>query len=285
MEVKKILVLGAGTMGAGIAQVAAQNGFSVILRDIEQSYVDKGMKTIEKNLSKMVEKGKLSDEQKAATISNITATTSLDPAKDVDLVIEAASESMDIKKIIFKELSAMLKADCIFATNTSALSVTEIGASTDRPGKFIGMHFFNPVPVMALVELIRGADTSDETFAAIKEMTEKLGKSPVQITEAPGFVVNRVLIPMINEAAYVLMEGVASAEDIDKAMKLGAGHPMGPLTLADFIGLDICLAIMETLHRELGDAKYRPCPLLRKLVRAGSLGNKTGKGFFDHTAK
>jgi 3-hydroxybutyryl-CoA dehydrogenase len=283
MEIKKVFVLGAGTMGNGIAQVASAAGLSVVLCDIEQSFVDGGMKNINKNLSKAVEKGKMTEEAKAAVLANITATTDKTACKDADLIIEAIVENMEIKKSVYKELSGIAKADCIFATNTSALSVTELGASTDRADKFIGMHFFNPVPMMALVEIIRGAATSDETFKAIQEMTVKFGKTPVEIAEAPGFVVNRLLIPMINEAAYTLMEGVASATDIDSAMKLGAGHPMGPLALGDFIGLDICLAIMETLYKEFGDTKYRPCPLLRKMVRAGRLGKKSGAGFFDYS--
>ncbi len=283
MEVKKVFVLGAGTMGNGIAQVAAAAGLDVVLCDIEQSFVDGGMKNINKNLTKAVEKGKMTEDAKVALLAKITATTDKTTCKDADLIIEAIVENMEIKKSVYKELSGIAKADCIFATNTSALSVTELATSTDRPDKFIGMHFFNPVPMMALVEIIRGAATSDETYKAIQEMTVKFGKTPVEIAEAPGFVVNRLLIPMINEAAYTLMEGVASAADIDAAMKLGAGHPMGPLALGDFIGLDVCLAIMETLYREFGDTKYRPCPLLRKMVRAGRLGKKSGAGFFDYS--
>ena len=283
MEIKKVFVLGAGTMGNGIAQVAAAAGLDVVLCDIEQSFVDGGMKNINKNLSKAVEKGKMTEEAKAGVLGKITATTDKTACQDADLIIEAIVENMEIKKSVYKELSGIAKADCIFATNTSALSVTELGASTDRADKFIGMHFFNPVPMMALVEIIRGAATADATYQAIQEMTVKFGKTPVEIAEAPGFVVNRLLIPMINEAAYALMEGVASAADIDAAMKLGAGHPMGPLALGDFIGLDICLAIMETLYKEFGDTKYRPCPLLRKMVRAGRLGKKSGAGFFDYS--
>jgi 3-hydroxybutyryl-CoA dehydrogenase len=283
MEIKKIMVLGAGTMGAGIAQVAAQSGYQVVLRDIADEYVDRGIKTITKNLSKLVEKGKLSDEAKEAALARITGTVDLLQGQDADVVIEAVVENMEIKKQVYKELSSIIKEDAIFATNTSALSVTEIAVATNRPDKVIGMHFFNPVPVMKLVELIRGVTTSDETYDAIKGMVEKMGKTGVQVNEAPGFVVNRILIPMINEAAYALMEGVASAKDIDEAMKLGANHPIGPLALGDLIGLDVCLAIMETLQREFGEAKYRPCPLMRKMVRAGQLGRKTGKGFFDYS--
>lgn len=276
------MVLGAGTMGAGIVQVAAQSGLEVIVRDIKQEFVDKGIAGIDKLLSKNVDKGKMTAEDKAAVMGRISGTVDMAAAADCDLVIEAALEVMDIKKAIFKELDAVCKADCILATNTSALSVTEIAAATGRPDKVIGMHFFNPVPAMKLVEVIRGASTSQETYDAIKEMSVKMGKAPVEINEAPGFVVNRLLIPMLNEGMYALMEGVANAEDIDTSMKFGAGHPMGPLALADMIGLDICLKIMETLYKEFGDPKYRPCPLLVKLVRANKLGRKTGEGFFKY---
>jgi len=278
----KIMVLGAGTMGAGIVQVAAQSGFEVIVRDIKQEFVDKGIKGIEKNLSKMVEKGKMSEEDMKGAMARISGTVDMAAAKDADVVIEAAVENMDIKKAIFKELDEICKPECILASNTSALSITEIGAATKRADRVIGMHFFNPVPAMRLIEIIKGASTSQETFDTIKELSVKLGKTPVEINEAPGFVVNRLLIPMLNEAMYAVMEGVASPEDVDTSMKLGAGHPMGPLALADMIGLDICLAIMQTLHREFGDDKYRPCPLLVKLVRAGKLGRKTGEGFFKY---
>jgi 3-hydroxybutyryl-CoA dehydrogenase len=276
----KIMVLGAGTMGAGIVQTAAQAGLEVIVRDIRQDYVDKGIAGIDKLLSKNVEKGKMSSEDKAAVMSRISGTVDMAAAADCDLVIEAALEVMEIKKTIFKELDNICKPSCIFATNTSALSITEIAAATGRADKIIGMHFFNPVPAMKLVELIRGADTSQETYDSIKELSEKMGKAPVEINEAPGFVVNRLLIPMLNEGMYALMEGVASAEDIDTSMKFGAGHPMGPLALADMIGLDICLNVMQTLYKEFGDTKYRPCPLLVKMVRANKLGRKTGEGFF-----
>lgn len=276
----KIMVLGAGTMGAGIAQVAAQSGFDVILRDIKQEFVDKGLKGIDKNLSKLVEKGKLEAAAKDATMGKIVGVVDMASAANCDLIIEAAIEVMEIKKSIFKELDEICKPECILASNTSALSITAIGAATGRADKVIGMHFFNPVPSMKLVEIIRGASTSQATFDAVKDVTLKLGKAPVEINEAPGFVVNRLLIPMLNEGMYALMEGVANAEDIDTSMKFGAGHPMGPLALADMIGLDICLAIMETLYKEFGDPKYRPCPLLVKMVRAGKLGRKTGEGFF-----
>lgn len=282
MGISKIMVLGAGTMGQGIVQVAAQSGLEVIVRDIKQEFVDRGIAGIDKLLSKNVDKGKMTAEDKAAVMGRISGTVDMAAAADCDLVIEAALEVMDIKKAIFKELDAVCKADCILATNTSALSVTEIAAATGRPDKVIGMHFFNPVPAMKLVEVIRGASTSQETYDAIKEMSVKMGKAPVEINEAPGFVVNRLLIPMLNEGMYALMEGVANAEDIDTSMKFGAGHPMGPLALADMIGLDICLKIMETLYKEFGDPKYRPCPLLVKLVRANKLGRKTGEGFFKY---
>lgn len=280
MEVKKICVLGAGTMGAGIAQVAAQSGLKVILRDIKEEFVGNGIKGIDKNLTKMVEKGKMEAADKEAVMSRIVGTINMEDARDCDVVIEAAVEVMEIKKSIFKELDAVCKPECILASNTSALSITEIAAATGRDDRVIGMHFFNPVPAMKLVELIRGASTSQDTFDVIKELSLKLGKVPVEVNEAPGFVVNRLLIPMLNEGMYALMEGVASAEDIDTSMRFGAGHPMGPLALADMIGLDICLKIMETLYKEFGDTKYRPCPLLVKMVRANKLGRKTGEGFF-----
>ncbi|MEQ8175754.1 MAG: 3-hydroxybutyryl-CoA dehydrogenase [Syntrophomonadaceae bacterium] len=278
----KIMVLGAGTMGAGIVQTAAQAGFQVIVRDIKQEFVDKGIAGIDKLLGKNVDKGKMSADDKAAIMGRISGTVDMAAAADCDLIIEAALEVMEIKKTIFKELDEICKPDCILASNTSALSLTEIAAATKRADKVIGMHFFNPVPAMKLVEVIRGADTSQATYDAIKEMAEKMGKAPVEINEAPGFVVNRLLIPMLNEGMYCVMEGVASPADVDTSMKFGAGHPMGPLALADMIGLDICLAIMNTLYKEFGDPKYRPCPLLAKLVRANKLGRKTGEGFFKY---
>lgn len=276
----KIMVLGAGTMGAGIVQNAAQSGFEVVLRDIKQEFVDRGIAGIDKLLSKNVEKGKLTAEEKAAILGRITGTVDMAAAADCDLIIEAAVEIMEIKKSIFQELDSICKPECILASNTSALSLTEIGAATGRADRVIGMHFFNPVPAMKLVEIIRGASTSQATYDAIKDIALKMGKAPVEINEAPGFVVNRLLIPMLNEGMYALMEGVATAEDIDTSMKFGAGHPMGPLVLADMIGLDICLKIMETLHKEFGDDKYRPCPLMVKMVRANKLGRKTGEGFY-----
>lgn len=276
----KIMVLGAGTMGAGIVQNAAQSGVEVILRDIKQEFVDKGIAGIDKLLGKNVDKGKMTADDKAAIMGRISGTVDMAPAADCDLVIEAAIEVMEIKKSIFKELDSICKPECILASNTSALSITEIAAATNRADKVIGMHFFNPVPAMKLVEIIRGAATSQATYDTIKELALKMSKAPVEINEAPGFVVNRLLIPMLNEGMYALMEGVANAADIDTSMKFGAGHPMGPLALADMIGLDICLKIMETLYKEFGDPKYRPCPLLVKMVRAGKLGRKTGEGFF-----
>jgi 3-hydroxybutyryl-CoA dehydrogenase len=274
------MVLGAGTMGAGIVQNAAQAGFEVIMRDIKPELVDKGIAGIEKLLGKNVEKGKMTSEEKDSSMGKLSGTVDMTAANDGDLVIEAAVEIMEIKKSIFQELDSICKPECILASNTSALSITEIAAATGRADRVIGMHFFNPVPAMKLVELIRGASTSQATFDKIKDISVQMGKAPVEINEAPGFVVNRLLIPMLNEAMYALMEGVANAEDIDTSMKFGAGHPMGPLALADMIGLDICLKIMETLHKEFGDSKYRPCPLLIKMVRAGKLGRKTGEGFF-----
>jgi 3-hydroxybutyryl-CoA dehydrogenase len=278
----KIMVLGAGTMGAGIVQTAAQAGFEVIVRDIKQEFVDNGIAGINKTLSKSVDKGRMSAEDKDAIMGRISGTVDMAAAADCDLVIEAALEVMDIKKTIFKELDSICKPECILASNTSALSVTEIAAATGRADKVIGMHFFNPVPAMKLVEIIRGSNTSQATYDTIKELSEKMGKAPVEINEAPGFVVNRLLIPMLNEGMYALMEGVANAADIDTSMRFGAGHPMGPLALADMIGLDICLKIMETLYKEFGDPKYRPCPLLVKMVRANKLGRKTGEGFFKY---
>ena len=283
MAIKTIGVLGSGTMGAGIMQVCALAGYNVVQRSRRQTSVDGGRATVEKKLAKLVAKEKLTQEDMDAAMARISGSTDLEIMKDADFIIEAATEDMEAKKALFKDLDELCKPECIIATNTSALSITEIAAATGRPDKIIGMHFFNPVPAMKLVEIVKGLTTSDETRETILELTRKLGKTPVDVEEAPGFVVNRILIPMINEAIGILADGVADAEGIDTAMKLGANHPMGPLALGDLIGLDVCLAIMETLYREFGDTKYRPHPLLRKMVRANKLGMKTGVGFFDYS--
>lgn len=274
------MVIGAGQMGSGIAQVCAQAGFDVKLNDMKQEFFDRGLGVITKNLSRDVAKGRKTEEEKEAVLSRISMSLELKDAFDADLVIEAATENMDIKQSIFKELDSIAPKHTILATNTSSLPITEIAAVTQRPEQVIGMHFMNPVPVMKLVEIIRGLATNDEVYHAVEEMTLKLSKTPVEVNDFPGFISNRILLPMINEAIYALYEGVASKEAIDDVMKLGMNHPMGPLTLADFIGLDTCLSIMEILHDGLGDSKYRPCPLLRKYVAAGWLGRKTGRGFY-----
>lgn len=279
---KKIGIVGAGTMGSGIAQTVAASGYEVILRDIEQGFVDQGLAKIEKNLARSVQKERISPDEKDDITGRITGTTDLAKLADADLVIEAITEKMEIKKKVFQELDELCTPETILASNTSALSITEIATTTKRPDKVLGIHFFNPVPVMKLVELIKSITTAEDTFNKAKEFVKKIAKTPVEVNEAPGFVVNRILIPMINEATFILYEGIAKAEEIDTAMKLGANHPLGPLALGDLVGLDVCLAIMETLYNEFGDSKYRPCPLLRKKVRAGQLGRKTGRGFFEY---
>ncbi|MBQ9707551.1 MAG: 3-hydroxybutyryl-CoA dehydrogenase [Firmicutes bacterium] len=279
---KTIGVIGAGTMGSGIAQTMAQSGYEVIISEISQELADRGLAGIEKNLDKLVAKGRLSRDDKDAAVARITATCDIGALKAADVVIEAAIENMEAKKTLFRQLDEVCEEKTILATNTSALSITEIAAVTDRPDKVIGMHFFNPVPVMKLVEVISGLCASEETKKAIIQLAESAGKTPVEVEEAPGFVVNRILIPMINEAGGIVADGVSTVEEVDTAMKLGANHPMGPLALGDLIGLDVCLAIMETLQREYGDSKYRPHPLLRKMVRAKKLGRKTGEGFYQY---
>lgn len=282
VSIQKVMVIGAGQMGSGIAQVCAQAGYDVTLNDLKGEFVERGLSSIGKNLARAVEKGRMSADEKDLVTGRLRSSTDLQDAKGVDLVIEAAVENMDIKKTIFAQLDEIAPEHTILATNTSSLPITEIAAATNRPQQVIGMHFMNPVPVMKLVEIIRGLATTDEVYASIEDMTNKLHKTPVEVEDFPGFVANRILMPMINEAVYTLYEGVASKEDIDSVMKLGMNHPMGPLTLADFIGLDTCLYIMETLHEGFGDDKYRPCPLLRKYVKAGWLGRKTGRGFYEY---
>jgi 3-hydroxybutyryl-CoA dehydrogenase len=279
---KKIVVIGAGTMGNGIAHTAAASGFDVTLIDVAEAFLERGMATIAANLQRGVDKGKMTDDEKQQVLGRIRATSDVNAAADADIVIEAIIENLAAKTELFSKLDSITGTDCILASNTSSISITKIAAATKRPDKVIGMHFMNPVPVMTLVEVIRGIATSDETYARVAELSKQMGKTAIEVNDYPGFISNRVLMPMINEAIFALFEGVATADSIDGVMKLGMNHPMGPLTLADFIGLDVCLAILRVLEEGFGDPKYRPCPLLVKMVDAGWLGRKSGRGFYDY---
>ncbi len=281
-NIKQVTVIGSGTMGNGIAQVFASFGYNVTVVDLQQEFLDRAFAAITKSLDRIVKKGAITEDDKGSTLNRIKTSTDLDSAKDSQLVIEAVTENLQVKLDIFKKLDSICGPDVVFASNTSSLPITQLAACTKRADKFIGMHFMNPVPMMKLIELIRGIATSDGTYALIAELSKKLGKTPVEVNDFPGFVSNRILMPMINEAIYAHMEGVGTVEAIDEVMKLGMNHPMGPLQLADFIGLDVCLSILEVMHSGLGDPKYRPCPLLRKMVQAGYLGRKSGRGFYTY---
>ena len=282
MQISNIGIVGAGTMGSGISQVAALTGYDIVMQDVSDEATSRGLGTIDKSLQRLVDREKITADAKDAAIRKIRTTTDLSDLADCDLVIEAATENMDLKLGLFEEIDKVSGPETIIASNTSSLSLTKLASVSNRPDKVIGMHFFNPVPMMALVEIIRALQTSDDTFTRVDELTRELGKTPVRVKDSPGFVVNRMLVPMINEAVFILYEGIASADEIDAAMKLGAGHPMGPLALADMIGIDVCLYVMNILLEEFGDSKFRPSPLLKQMVDAGYLGRKSGKGFFDY---
>jgi len=283
-DIKKVAVIGTGTMGNGIAQVFATKGYDVYMVDIKQEFLDRAVAMITKSMDRLIKKERITEDDKKTTLGRLHTGTDLAVAKDVQLVVEAVTEDLAIKIDIFTKLEKICPPEVIFASNTSSLPITQLAAVTRRPTQFIGMHFMNPVPVMKLIEVIRGIATSDDTYDIVKGLSENLGKVPLEVNDYPGFIANRILLPMINEAIYAHMEGVASIEAIDGIMKLGCGHPMGPLTLADFIGLDVCLAILEVMHEGLGDPKFRPCPLLRKMVQAGYLGRKSGRGFYDYSS-
>ena len=282
MQISNIGIVGAGTMGSGISQIAALTGYDIVMQDVSDEATSRGLGTIDKSLQRLVDREKITADAKDAAIRKIRTTTNLSDLADCDLVIEAATENMDLKLDLFEEIDKVSRPETIIASNTSSLSLTKLASVSNRPDKVIGMHFFNPVPMMALVEIIRALQTSDDTFTRVDELTRELGKTPVSVKDSPGFVVNRMLVPMINEAVFILYEGIASADEIDAAMKLGAGHPMGPLALADMIGIDVCLYVMNILLEEFGDSKFGPSPLLKQMVDAGYLGRKSGKGFFDY---